>query len=179
MTERKQAGVDADCILVIPVFTCYDQGRIPGRTGAGMAERVNTGTLMKRLIRTKHLEAFLKNNEKYMEVPSFTELLARRCREKELVPEQVILRSGLDRTYGHQLFNGTRRPSRDKVLQLSLGLEAGVEGAGELLRAAGRSQLYPRFRRDAVLIYCLKEKLTVLETQEILDQYGLSLLGEG
>ena len=118
MTERKQAGVDADCILVIPVFTCYDQGRIPGRTGAGMAERVNTGTLMKRLIKTKHLEAFLKNNEKYMEVPSFTDLLARRCREKELVPEQVILRSGLDRTYGHQLFNGTRRPSRDKVLQL-------------------------------------------------------------
>ena len=144
-----------------------------------MAEHINTSTLMKRLFKTKHLDAFLKSNEKYMEVPSFTELLQKRCREKGLVAEQVILHSGLDRTYGHQLFNGTRRPSRDKVLQLALGLEAGVEGAGELLRAAGRSELYPRFRRDAVLLYCLKEKITVLETQEILDQYGLSLLGEG
>ena len=144
-----------------------------------MAERISTSTLMKRLFKTKHLDAFLKKNEKYMEVLSFTELLEQRCREKGLVPEQVILHSGLDRTYGHQIFNGTRHPSRDKVLQLALGLEAGVDGAEELLRAAGRSPLYPRFRRDAVLLYCLKEKITVLETQEILDQYGLSLLGGG
>ena len=32
-----------------------------------------------------------------------------------LVPERVIRAASIDRTYGHQIFNGTRRPSRDKA----------------------------------------------------------------
>ena len=63
-----------------------------------------------------------------------------------MLPAQVIERSQIERTYGHQLFNGTRRPSRDKVLQLALGLGLSVDETQRLLRAAGKSPLYPRLK---------------------------------
>ena len=142
-----------------------------------MDDKITTGALMKRVLGTRHLNAFLKYNEKYMEEVSFTEYLAQLCDEKELIPERVILQAGLDRTYGHQIFNGTRRPSREKVLQLAFGMQLEVESAQKLLWAAGRSQLYPRLKRDAVMLYCLMNKKTVTETQIIMEKYEVTPLG--
>ena len=99
------------------------------------------------------------------------------CAEKGQVPEHVILRADIDRSYGHQLFNGTRRPSRDKVIQLAFGLELSLPECQRLLQVAGKSPLYPRLRRDAVILYCLSHGKTVLEAREMLQSFGLSQLG--
>ena len=90
----------------------------------------------------------------------------------------MIQQAQIDRTYGYQLFNGTRRPSRDKVLQLALGMGLSLEETQHLLQAAGRSPLYPRLKRDAVLIFCLKNGYDLMETQEMLGKYDITLLGE-
>ena len=89
----------------------------------------------------------------------------------------VIQRAQIDRTSGHQLFNGTRRPSRDKVLQLAISLGLSLEETQQLLQAAGRSPLYPRLKRDAVILYGIGKKLPILTVQENLTKYGLTLLG--
>ena len=94
------------------------------------------------------------------------------------MPERIIISAQIDRTYGHQLFNGTRKPSRDKVLQLAIAMKLSLNETQHLLQAAGKSALYPRLKRDAVVIYCLKNELDMMETQEILSKAGLSLLGE-
>ena len=99
------------------------------------------------------------------------------CEQREMLPARVIEQSEIERTYGHQLFNGTRRPSRDKVIQLALGLGLNVEEAQRLLRAAGKSPLYPRLKRDAVILYGIQKKLPILAVQESLTKYGLTLLG--
>ena len=88
-----------------------------------------------------------------MEVPALTEYLRQLCEARGLVPERVIRAASIDRTYGHQIFNGTRRPSRDKVLQLAFGLGAEVEETQRLLRLADRSPLYPKLRRDAIVLH--------------------------
>ena len=112
-----------------------------------------------------------------MQAAEFDQMIRSLCEERGLVPEQVILRAEIDRTYGHQLFSGVRRPSRDKVIQLALGMELGVEDTQKLLRAAGKSELYPRLKREAVILYCLRKGASVLDTQELLSRYGFSLLG--
>ena len=85
---------------------------------------VPTSTFMRQLFQTSDLPAFFRQNRQAMEVPALTEYLRQLCAEQGLVPERVIRAASIDRTYGHQIFNGTRRPSRDKVLQLAFGLGA-------------------------------------------------------
>ena len=142
-----------------------------------MASKVNTNTLMRRLLKASDLDNYLGGNESYLQAPDFYTLLKQSCEKRDMLPAQVIERSQIERTYGHQLFNGTRRPSRDKVLQLALGLGLSVDETQRLLRAAGKSPLYPRLKRDAVILFGIQKKLPILTVQENLTKYGLTLLG--
>lgn len=142
-----------------------------------MAVRVNTNTLMKRLFKAADLDVYLQGNDSYLQAPDFYTLLKSYCEQREMLPAHVIEQSQIERTYGHQLFNGTRRPSRDKVIQLALGLGLSVDETQRLLRAAGKSPLYPRLKRDAVILYGIQKKLPILAVQESLTKYGLTLLG--
>ena len=142
------------------------------------SEKVSTDSLLKKILRTKNLNSFLQRNEQYLRPEAFPEMLRSFCDKRGLVPERVIQRAQIDRTYGHQLFNGTRRPSRDKVLQLAISLGLSLEETQQLLQAAGRSPLYPRLKRDAALIFCLKNGYDMMETQETLGKYDITLLGE-
>ncbi len=139
--------------------------------------RVRTDTLMRRILKANALDDMLRQNEASMQTEPFGEYLAGLCRQLGLVPERVIKLSEIDRSYGHQLFNGTRQPSRDKALQLAFGLGLGVDETQRLLRAAGRSLLYPRLKRDAVLLFALSKQLSVIEVQALLNRCGLTPLG--
>ena len=141
-------------------------------------ERIHTSTLMRKLHKTKMIDTFLLQQESQFEHETFQECLKKHCKAKNVIAERVIARAQIDRTYGHQLFNGTRNPSRDKVLQLAIGLGLTVDETQHLLRCASKSALYPRIRRDAVIIYALKEHWNMTDVQEALDQYQLTLLGE-
>lgn len=142
-----------------------------------MVNKINTNTLMKRLFKANDLDVYLQGNDSYLQAPDFYTMLQSYCEQREMLPARVIEQSEIERTYGHQLFNGTRRPSRDKVIQLALGLGLNVEEAQRLLRAAGKSPLYPRLKRDAVILYGIQKKLPILAVQESLTKYGLTLLG--
>lgn len=137
----------------------------------------STSVLLRRLKNTQQLEKYLQSGAAASALPPFHIHISTLCKALGKVPEQVIKRSAIERTYGHQLFNGTRRPSRDKAIQLAFGLEQDLEGAQNLLRAAGKSPLYPKIKRDAAIIYCIHHHKDVFETQETLQALGLTLLG--
>ena len=42
---------------------------------------------------------------------------------------------------------------------------------------ADRSPLYPKLRRDAIILYCLNRRKTLAETQELLQSMELTILG--
>lgn len=137
-----------------------------------------TNTLKKRIIQSKSFQEYVEQNRQSFEKRSICEYLKDLCRERSLVPEQVIRAAQIDRTYGHQLFNGTRKPSRDKLLQLSFGFSLSLEETQTLLQLAGKSPLYARIKRDAACIFVISHKKSILELQYLLSQLQLPLLGE-
>lgn len=141
-------------------------------------ERKTTDELLQEIQNEKSFERFMSRNEENFETKKFTEYLNDLCRKKELIPEQVIKAAQIDRTYGHQLFNGTRRPSRDKVIQLAIAFELSVDDTQELLRVAGRNELYPRIRRDAAIIFGLSKRMEMQQMQEFLASLDISILSE-
>lgn len=139
--------------------------------------RVRTDTLMRRIFKASALDDVFRQNEASMVSESFVECLTAMCAEKGMIPERVIRNSEIDRSYGHQLFNGTRQPSRDKVLQLAFGLGLRVDEAQRLLRSADKSPLYPRIKRDAAVLFGLGKSMNILEVQSLLTQNDLTQLG--
>ncbi len=140
-------------------------------------KEVRTSTLFNRLFKAADLEDFFTENSDEICQPPFHEYISELCRLKDTVPERIIKQSAIERTYGHQLFNGTRRPSRDKVIQLAFGFCLDIGSSQEMLKIARKSPLYPRIMRDAAILYCLNHHMSIIETQNLLHDLGLSLLG--
>ena len=140
-------------------------------------KRISTDELLALLFKERNLEHFLQRNESVYLMTSFSDYLNNWCKKHLEVPEQVIRRANLEKSYGHQLFRGKRNPSRDTVLQLAFAMQADLAEAQEMLKIARRSPLYPRIKRDTVIIYCLHNHVSLMDTQIILQDLELPLLG--
>lgn len=145
----------------------------------GEERKLSTEELLRLLFKEESLNRFLQRDETDFQTPSFSEFITAWCKKRRESAERVIVRAGLEKSYGHQLFSGRRNPSRDTVLQLAFGFEAEVDEAQELLKIARKSPLYPRVKRDTAIIYCLHNHILITEAQIILQDLGLPLLGGG
>lgn len=104
--------------------------------------------------------------------PQWTDYIHRILQERQMSVKDIIFRSNLERSYGYQIFNGTRRPTRDilMILVLTLGLDAAE--ARRMFELAGRAPLYARCRRDAAVLYGLSHGMTEAEVHELLLELG-------
>lgn len=105
-------------------------------------------------------------------LPPLPEYLRDLLAERGVTVGDMVVRCGLDRSYAYQLFNGTRRPTRDFLILLSLALGLEEPEAQRLLKIAGRPPLYARDRRDAAALYALSHGLSPEEADALLRDLG-------
>lgn len=139
---------------------------------------MTTGTLLNRLKQHKDFQGFVRDNKPEFINVSLNNHLQELCKSRGLRPGQVISNAQIERTYGHQIFNGTRIPSRDKLIQIALGMGLTFDEAQDLLKKAGKGMLYVKVERDAACIFGFCRKMSVMEVQELLEDLNLPLLGE-
>ena len=137
---------------------------------------ISTRELWAKLFKAPSLRSFFDEHSG-VELPAFSDYIEQLADERDEKRDAVITRAGLERSFGYRLFNGTRKPSRDTVLQLAFGLGLDCDAAQQLLKVAGASALHPKVKRDAVIAYCLHNRRKLMDAQELLYEYGLPLLG--
>lgn len=90
---------------------------------------------------------------------------------------EAIHASRLNQTFAYQIMAGTRRASRDKLIQLAFGLSLGLDDACELMERGGVNPLSMHCRRDVAIAWSLEHHLTVVECDDLLWAAGeLTLL---
>ena len=93
--------------------------------------------------------------------------------------EQLILDSGipaadlfdqiaLERTMGFRMLKGQRNPSRNVLLRMAIVLKLSTENTQLLLQSGGKAQLYPRLRRDAIILFAIAHDYSLPATEEML-----------
>lgn len=103
---------------------------------------------------------------------SLAEYLQQLLDEKGLERSKVVREAGLNDTFGYQIFKGTRKASRDKVLQLAFAMHLGLRETDRLLQAAGANELYCKNRRDAIIIFAVQKGYTLQKANEELYRFG-------
>lgn len=132
----------------------------------------STEELLNELSKAEDVFEFARENQMELESYSLTGLLEELLVKYGKQKKDVIKDSGLDTTYGYQIFDGRKNPRRDKLLQLAFGFPLTVEEANRVFRAAGVSDLYVRCKRDTICMYCLQQRMTVDECNALLYQAG-------
>lgn len=136
-------------------------------------------------MKTKNLETILKSAndaEKDQIILSIQDCvlsdhLHSLLERKQLDKAEVILESQIPRTYAYQIFQGSKQAGRDKILQLAFAMKLDLEETNRLLTIANHPLLYAKKQRDAILIFSLSNQYSLMETNELLDEFHQELLG--
>lgn len=126
----------------------------------------NTGDLRMELMESANLDEFLSENKNSFNCECIPELLNNLLAEKDISKANLAKLSGTSEVYLHQIFAGKRKPSRNRLICLCYGLEASFDETQELLKYSGCAQLYPKNRRDAIIIYGLVHRTPLFEIND-------------
>ncbi|WP_296876449.1 helix-turn-helix transcriptional regulator [Thomasclavelia sp.] len=96
--------------------------------------------------------------------------------QKGMSKSALIKATNLQRSYAYQIFNGQKKPSRKKVIQIALALELEINEANNLLSLSDNGYLYPKVKYDAIILFALKHHYSIIDTNFILDMYNLPIL---
>lgn len=88
----------------------------------------------------------------------------------------IINKADLSYCYFYDIINGRKIPSKDKIIRIVLAMKLDLDDCQEALRISGKSALYPRIKRDSILIYAINKGYSVYETNDLLTEYGEELL---
>ena len=124
-------------------------------------EEKSTSQLNEELLQASSLSDYVNGNRAAFTEKDVAELLSALYEQKKLSKAALARKAGMSEVYLHQVFSGRRKPSRDRLLCLCIGLEASLEETQELLRQASFAQLYPRHKRDAIISYGLVHGLSL------------------
>ena len=139
----------------------------------------STDELMKVLKEKDSIDSFLNENKDEMISNDLKKAMEDMLGKYGMSRQEVIVSTHIERSYLYRLMSGERvNPSRDVLLQFGLALKADLDDVQKLLRIARLCMLYPRVKRDAIIIHSLNLKEGVTRCDEVLFDHGEKLLGE-
>lgn len=136
----------------------------------------STQELLSILNQSKDIKHYINEQQEHFTTGSLSDLLNRFTVDKAVSVSECIRRSGLDRTYCYQIFSGTRKPSRDKLLAICFALGLHADEVQGLLKATGYAALYPRLQRDSIILFALEHHYPLIQLNEVLLDMEFDLI---
>ena len=103
---------------------------------------------------------------------SFSEYFCAHLQINNILESEVICASQIQRNYAYQIINGTKNPGRDKALALCLAAHMTYEETQRALGLAYLGKLYPKRKRDSIIIFAIDKKISVQQVNELLYEEG-------
>lgn len=135
----------------------------------------------KKELTTSKLLSFIKQSNSIQDVnllfetqpidkPTFNGYLYTVMEKNMLTPKEIIISSGLERSYFYHILSGKKVPGRNIVIRIALCISATLNETNNLLRLAQHSPLYSKIRRDAILIFAITNHYTMSEANDLLQE---------
>ncbi len=134
-----------------------------------------TDELLNELKNATDIEEFFKTFEDKFITQTHHTYLNELATLKNLKISTIARNSGSGE-YTYKIFNGERKPSRDILISIALGMGLSLEETQLLLRISKFAILDSRDKRDSIIIYGLTHNLSVHQTDEILYDKKITTL---
>lgn len=118
------------------------------------------------------LPDYLSNHKETFMIEDIKSFWEEIIAKKNYSKSNIINKSDFSYCYFYDVINGRKMPTKDKVVRLALAMKMSVDECQQALKLSGRSALYPKVRRDSVLIYSIEKHLTIAQCDDLLAQHG-------
>jgi len=111
-----------------------------------------TAEMLAQLLKANNIEDYLKENQEYFVDLKICDFLSEYIKSKKLTKSLVIKNAEISEIFGFQVLSGTRNPSRNTLLSLCIAMEMSIDEVQSALKIAGFAPLYPKNKRDSIII---------------------------
>ena len=131
-----------------------------------------TDELLKILISKGDMQKYIEENSNEFLKFSLCQYLNQLLTEHGLKKGKIIADALIERSYGYQIFSGRKdMPSRDVLISFALAMKL------SLLRIAHMAMLYPRVKRDSIILHSIAKHESVIQCNTALESFGEPILG--
>lgn len=103
---------------------------------------------------------------------TFTRYLKELMKTYQISGTGLMRNSLLSKSYTYQVLDGSRQPERNVVLWLAFSLGCSLKEVQHLLALSDNGILYPKIRRDAAIIFGIRQGYSLAEENEFLEKIG-------
>lgn len=136
----------------------------------------NTNDLLKELNNTHDIDSYLNDNRTQIIDKQLNNFLNELIERNAISKSKIIRQADINEIYAYQIFSGKRFPSRNKLLRICIGAEFSINEINDVLTVGEFSPLYPRIKRDSIIIFGIQNQYTIYQINELLHSHQLELL---
>lgn len=122
-----------------------------------------TDEMMQNLLKSNNIEKYIKENSEAFVDLTVSQFLCEYINSHNLTKSHVIKDAELSEIFGFQVFSGTRNPSRNTLLSLCVAMKMTLEETQTTLKIAEYAPLYPKSKRDSIIILGISNHKSVCE----------------
>ena len=135
-------------------------------------KKLTTKDLRQALTDASGIDSFLSDYEEAFLSEDVNVMLTKLFEGKNIPKAVLAKEAGISEVYLHQIFSGKRSPSRSRLLSICLALHASLDETQDLLQKCGYAPLYPRSRRDSIIMYALLHGQSPDTVNDLLFEHG-------
>lgn len=122
------------------------------------------------------IDDFINENSESFVSDDINEFWEDSIKKSRLSKSNIINRADFSYCYFYDVINGRKIPGRDKIIRLILAMGLTVDDCQNALRISGRSALYPKVKRDSIIIYAFNNNMSIYNLMELLAAAGEEIL---
>lgn len=140
----------------------------------------DTEKLMELLKKSGSIDAYLQENKDFLLDCDIKEYLNLLIKEKKLTIQQIANDSELSDRYCYQFLSSSnpRIPSREVLLSICIGMKLNLDETQTALKIAKYAPLYPKDKRDSIIIFGIEKSKSVVDINNILFEHSFKCLCE-
>lgn len=136
----------------------------------------NTDDLLKELKNNCEIESYINTNSMAFIYHTISDFWYETCEKSKMSKSNIINKSEFNYSFFYDVINGRKIPTRDKIIRLALTMKLDFEDCQQALRLSDKALLYPKIKKDSIIIYAINNSLTIFECNELLKKFNEEIL---
>lgn len=133
----------------------------------------NTDELLEELkLKNTDIQEYIDNNKNSFIEISLKEFWNELFERSKKSKSNIINSADISYIYFYEIMQGKKVPKKDKIMRLIIAMELDLDDAQKALKYCNQSALYPRIKRDSLLIYAIENHYSIFQTQALLLENG-------
>lgn len=117
-------------------------------------------------------EDYLSENEDSFVVTDLTLFWKKAIKKSKMAKIDIINGADMGYTYFYNIIGGKSIPARDTIVKIYISMGLDIDDCQTALKLYNWAYLYPKNKRDSILIYALTHKLSLYEVEDMLVSQG-------